>query len=248
MAVLVTRPHPDSEISAEALRGRGFEVLLAPMLRFEPVAFLDDAEVDYGAVIATSANALRAIEPQLAASRLTKLPLFAVGERTASLARKAGFSNVIAAQGDAAGLRDLVLECVRARALKKASVLLYLAGADLSRDLAGELGERGFSVVTQTTYRMMPVASLPRTVCDAFARNAVEAVLHYSRRSARAFLDAVRAEGVEISALAIPHYCISPAVAAILRDAGANQVMVAASPDEKALLEALVRALRPGLA
>ena len=248
MAVLVTRPHPDSEISAEALRGRGFEVLLAPMLRFEPLAFSDDAEVDYGAVIATSANALRAIEPQLAASRLTKLPLFAVGERTASLARKAGFSNVIAAQGDAAGLRDLVLECVRARALKKASVLLYLAGADLSRDLAGELGERGFSVVTQTTYRMIPVASLPRAVCDAFAGNAIEAVLHYSRRSARAFLQAVRADGVEISALAIPHYCISPAVAAILRDAGANQVMVAASPDEKALLEALVRALRPGLA
>ena len=248
MAVLVTRPHPDSEISAEALRGRGFEVLLAPMLRFEPVAFLDDAEVDYGAVIATSANALRAIEPQLAASRLTKLPLFAVGERTASLARKAGFSNVIAAQGDAAGLRDLVLECVRARALKKASVLLYLAGADLSRDLAGELGERGFSVVTQTTYRMIPVASLPRAVCDAFAGKAVEAVLHYSRRSARAFLEAVRADGVEISALAIPHCCISPAVATILRDAGANQVMVAASPDEKALFEALVRALRSGLA
>jgi len=248
MAVLVTRPHPDSEISAEALRGRGFEVLLAPMLRFEPVAFLDDAEVDYGAAIATSANALRAIEPQLAASRLTKLPLFAVGERTASLARKAGFSNVIAAQGDAAGLRDLVLECVRARALKKASVLLYLAGADLSRDLAGELGERGFSVVTQTTYRMIPVASLPRAVCDAFAGNAVEAVLHYSRRSARAFLEAVRADGVEISALAIPHCCISPAVATILRDAGANQVMVAASPDEKALFEALVRALRSGLA
>jgi uroporphyrinogen-III synthase len=248
MAVLVTRPHPDSEITAEALRAHGFEVLLAPMLRFEPVAFLDDAEVDYGAVIATSANALRAIEPQLAVSRLTKLPLFAVGERTASLARKAGFSNVIVAQGDAAGLRDLVLESVRARALKKASVLLYLAGADLSRDLAGELGERGFSVVTQTTYRMIPVASLPRAVCDAFAGNAVEAVLHYSRRSARAFLEAVRADGVEISALAIPHCCISPAVATILRDAGANQVMVAASSDEKALFEALVRALRSGLA
>ena len=248
MAVLVTRPHPDSEITAEALRGRGFEVLLAPMLRFEPLAFSDDAEVDYGAVIATSANALRAIEPQLAASRLTRLPLFAVGEHTASAARRCGFQQVIAAKGDAVGLRDLVLERVRSKALKKASVLLYLAGADLSRDLAGELGERGFSVVTQTTYRMTPVASLPRTVCDAFARNAVEAVLHYSRRSVRAFLDAVRAEGVEISALAIPHYCISPAVAAILRDAGANQVMVAASPDEKALFEALVRALRSGLA
>src|SRR5207302_5497847 len=212
MAVLVTRPHPDSETTAAALRGQGFEVLLAPMLRFEPVAFAYDAEADYGAVIATSANALRAIEPQLAASRLLKLPLFAVGEHTASAARKAGFLKVIAAKRDASGLRDLVRESVRAKALKKASELLYLAGADLSHDLAAELGEGGFSVVTQTTYRMAPVPSLPREVCDAFAANAVEAVLHYSARSARAFLDAVRADGVEISALAIPHGCISAAV------------------------------------
>jgi uroporphyrinogen-III synthase len=248
MAVLVTRPHPDIETTAEALRGRGFEVLLAPMLRFEAMPFPDDAEAEYGAVIVTSANALRAIEPQLSGHRLLKLPLFAVGEHTASAARKAGFSKVITAKGDAAGLRDLVLESVRARTLKKTSVLLYLAGADLSRDLPAELGERGFSVVTQTTYRMTPVSSLPREACDAFNANAVEAVLHYSGRSARAFLDAVRADGVEISALAIPHCCISPAVATILRDAGANQVMVAASPDEKALFEALVRALRAGLA
>jgi uroporphyrinogen-III synthase len=248
MAVLVTRPHPDSETTAEALRARGFEVLLAPMLRFEPLALADDAEVDYGAVIATSANALRAIEPQLAASRLCKLPLFAVGEHTASAARQAGFGKVIAAKGDAAGLRDLVLESVRAKALKKASVLLYLAGADLSRDLAGELGECGFSVVTQTTYRMIALSSLPRAACDAFTANAVEAVLHYSRRSARAFMDAVRADGVEISALAIPHCCISATVAAVLRDAGATQVFVAATPDENALFGALTRALRSGLA
>jgi uroporphyrinogen-III synthase len=241
MAVLVTRPHPDDKTTADALRARGFAVLLAPMLRFEPVAFVDDAEVNYGAVVATSANALRAIEPQLAASRLFKLPLFAVGEHTASAARKAGFHKVIAANSDAAGLRDLVLESVRAKLLKKAAVLLYLAGADLARDLAGELGQRGFSVVTQTTYRMIPVTSLPGEVCDAFAANEIEAVLHYSRRSARAFLDAVRADGVEISALAIPHCCISATVASVLREAGATQLLVAASPDENAMFEALVR-------
>ena len=39
MAVLVTRPQPDDEATAASLRARGFEVLLAPMLRFEPVAF-----------------------------------------------------------------------------------------------------------------------------------------------------------------------------------------------------------------
>jgi len=80
---------------------------------------------------------------------------------------------------------------------------------------------------------MAPVSSLPRDVCDAFAASQVGAVLHYSRRSARAFLEAVRAGGVEISALAIPQCCLSPAVASIVRDAGAAQVMVAASPDEK---------------
>jgi uroporphyrinogen-III synthase len=248
VAILVTRPHPDDETTAAGLRARGFEVLLAPMLRFESAAFREDADADYGAVIVTSANALRGIEPHLAGSRLLKLPLFAVGEHTAAAARKAGFGKVLAAKGDAAGLRDLVLEGVRSKALKKASVLLYLAGADLARDLTGELGERGFSVVTQTTYRMIPVSTLPREACDAFTANAVEAVLHYSRRSARAFMDAVRADGVEISALAIPHCCISAAVASVLRDAGATQLTVAAAPDENALFGSLTRALRFGLA
>jgi uroporphyrinogen-III synthase len=142
-------------------------------------------------------------------------------------------------------LRDLVLASLKAKELKKASTLLYLAGAEVARDLAGELEESGFRVVTQTTYKMTAVTSLPREACDAFAANRVEAVLHYSQRSARAFLDAARAAGVEISALAIPQCCISAAVASVVRDAGATQVVVASTPDENAMLEALERALRP---
>jgi uroporphyrinogen-III synthase len=244
MAVLVTRPSPDDETTAAGLRARGFEVVRAPMLRFEPVAFHDDTDAQYGAVMVTSANALRSIEAHLAGSRLLKLPLFAVGEQTAAAAHRAGFDSVIAAQGDAIRLRDAVLAAVKAKQLKKASPLLYLAGADLARDLAGELGARGFTVVTHTTYRMIPVSTLPREACDAFAANRIEAVLHYSRRSGRAFLDAARAAGVEITALALPQCCISDAVAAVFRDAGAMQVMVAAAPDENALFEALGRALR----
>jgi uroporphyrinogen-III synthase len=245
MAVLVTRPSPDDETTAAGLRARGFEVVRAPMLRFEPVAFHDDTDAHYGAAIVTSANALRSIEAHLAGSRLLKLPLFAVGEHTAVAARRAGFDNVIVAQGDAIRLRDAVLAAVKVKQLKKASTLLYLAGADLARDLAGELGERGFTVVTHTTYRMIPVSALPREARDAFAANRIEAVLHYSRRSGRAFLDAARGAGVEITALALPQCCISDAVAAVFRDAGAMQVMVAAAPDENALFEALGRALRP---
>src|ERR1700756_3082867 len=245
MAILVTRPHPDAETTAASLRARGFEVLLAPMLRFEPAAFHDDTEAQYGGLIVTSANALRAIESDLKASRLLKLPLFAVGEHTAAVARNLGFEQVISAGGDATALRECVLGAVKSKVLKKAYPLLYLAGADLARDLSGDFRERGITVVTQTTYRMVPVLSLPRETCEAFAANHIEAVLHYSRRSAGAFLEAVRAAGVEISALAIPQCCISAAVASIVRDAGAMQVMVAASPDETALFAALDRALHP---
>lgn len=246
MAILVTRPQPDTDATAKALRAKGFEALLAPMLRFEPVAFQDDSDARYGAVIVTSANALRALEGQAAAERLFTLPLFTVGARTAEVARAIGFSDVVSADGDAAALRDLMVDRVKAKTLKKSATLLYLAGADLARDLAGELGERGFNVVTQTTYRMTPVSVLPLNVREAFAASEIQAVLHYSKRSARAFLEAARAEGVEISALAVAQCCLSDSVAAIVRDAGATQVMVARSPDENALLDVVERALRPG--
>ncbi len=241
MAVLVTRPAPDSETTAASLRAKGFEVMQAPMLRFEPVA-CSGLDADYGAVIVTSANALRAVEGQLG-DALLKRPLFAVGEATASAARKIGFGKVTAAKNDASALRELVLAGVKKRQFKKSDALLYLAGADLSRDLASELGTEGLNVVTVTTYRMAALASLPREVCEGFAANSIQAVLHYSQRSARAFLDASRAEGVEISALSVPHCCLSPNIAAILREAGA-QVFSAASADEKALFAALERALR----
>jgi uroporphyrinogen-III synthase len=239
MAILVTRPLPDGETTASALRAKGFEVLLAPMLRFEQVAFHDDPDTPYGAVIVTSANALRAIEARLRGSPLLKLPLFAVGEHTAEAARAAGFAKVISANSDAAGLRERILASVKAKTLKKTSPLLYLAGADLARDLPAELGERGFTVVTQTTYRMVGVPNLPEETRQAFAADKVEAVLHYSRRSARAFIDAVRAAGVEISALSLSQCCLSSGIATVLRDAGAGRVVVASSPDEGALFVAL---------
>jgi uroporphyrinogen-III synthase len=243
MAVLVTRPHPDNEATARALRARGFEVVLAPMLRFEPVPLARDLEADFAGVIVTSANALRAVETQLAESGLTRLPLFAVGEHTAAEAQRLGFAEVISADGDAASLRERVRKSFKGS--KKAKKLLYLAGADLSRDLAAELSADGFEVATLTTYRMIALSTLSRETREAFAVNQVEAVLHYSQRSARAFLEAARADGVEVSALAVPQCCISAHVAAILREAGAVKVLAAASADENALFGALERALRP---
>jgi uroporphyrinogen-III synthase len=243
LTILVTRPHPDNQATAASLRARGHDVMLAPSLRFEPIPLPSAAEADYGAVLVTSANALRAVAPQLQDHPLLQRPLFAVGEQTAAAARRAGFVTVISAGGDAEALRDCVLREIRAAPARTTRPLLYLAGADISRDLAGELGARGIDVVTRTAYRMVAIADLPPATCDAFAANRIQAVLHYSARSASAFLEAARATGVEISALAVPHCCISASVARVLREAGATRVVVAASPNEDALLAALSTAL-----
>ena len=131
------------------------------MLRFESLAFQDDPDADYGAVIVTSANALRGLELHPEARRLLTLPLFAVGEHTAAAARRAGFDAIATSKDGVNGLRDQVIARAKAGKLDSAFPLLYLAGADLARDLAGDLGARGFNVVTHTTYRMNAVSELP---------------------------------------------------------------------------------------
>ena len=239
MAILVTRPVPDNERTAAALRARGYDALLSPMLRFEEIPFHDEDDAVYDAVIVTSANAIRAILDHSSRTHLFGLPAFAVGEHTASAARAAGFREVASAQGNAQSLVDLVI-----KTLKKGATLCYLAGADLAHDLAADLGARGFTVITHTTYRMIPVTGFAARVGDAFRAGGLQAVLHYSRRSARAYLDAARADGVEISALAVPQCCISETVAGLLRESGATQVAVARTPDENAIFDVLDRTLK----
>ena len=239
MAILVTRPAPDNAKTAQALRKRGYEPLLSPTLRFETMTIYDDHGAAYDGVVLTSANAARAIDANSFKTKLLKLPVFVVGENTAEVARAAGFENIINANGDAHALRDIVVKFAADKKIKKSATFCYIAGADLARDIAGELGERGFTVITHTAYRMMPVTSLPDDVTEAFRNGAVGAILHFSRRSARAFLAAARHSGVEISALALPQCCISDAVASVIREGGAVQVQVARAPNEDAVLDTL---------
>lgn len=239
MAVLVTRPEPN-QATAEALRKRGFEPLLVPLLRFEALPLHEDADADYSGVIVTSASAIRAMAAQSTLTALTKLKLFAVGEQTAAAASDAGFRKIRIADGDAESLRALI---VQKRKKRDVAPLLYLRAEEVSRDLAKLLAADGVPVESQIVYRMMAVRELPDAACRAFAADAVQAVLHYSRRSASAYVDAVERAGLSVSALAVPQICISAAVADVLRQADAARVTVASAPDETSLLDALQKAL-----
>ena len=79
MRVVVTRPQADSERTAAALEALGHEVLVAPLMRIEPVAV--DLAGTWSAIVITSANALQAV-PATAdgENRCLCLPL-AIGAR-----------------------------------------------------------------------------------------------------------------------------------------------------------------------
>jgi uroporphyrinogen-III synthase len=230
--LLVTRPQEDGERTAQVLRTRGHSVMLAPLLRIEPLA-ADFGPGPFAAVLTTSANAARAIAKHPRVADLRSVPLYTIGRHSAEAAQVMGFAVTQSAEGDAHDLIRLV-----ARELAGgAPPLLYLAGEDRSVDLAEALAPHGLTVRTAVVYRAATAVRLPSAVEQAIAAGAVDGVLHYSRRSADTFLRCADAAGLRKRVLMLPHFCLSAQVAAPLADAGAVAIRVALQPDEEALLE-----------
>lgn len=234
MRFLLTRPEPDAQRTAAALRMKGHDTVIAPLLRIESQIDAAIGAGPWAAVLVTSANAGPAIAFHERAAGLRALPVFAVGKRSAMTMTAAGFGNVRHSDGDVYDLVEFV-----ARQMPPGRPLLYLAGEERSGDLAGELCRRGFSVETVIVYRAVAAATLPQAAADVLASGI--GVLHFSRRSAEAYLDAARAVDLFAAALRPVHYCLSARVAEPLQQAGAADVRIAAAPTEADLI-ALIEA------
>jgi uroporphyrinogen-III synthase len=227
MRIVVTRPQADGKRTATVLEALGHEVLVAPLMRIEPVAVA--LAGTWSAIVITSANA-----PQAAAPELKSLPVFAVGPRTAEAARQAGFAVVSAANGNT---KDLV-RLIAARSAGAKAPLLYLAGEDRAGDLVAELATQGIRAQMKIVYRAV-AEPFPTVLAAALDAGDVDVVLHFSRRSAELFIQGAKASGVAGPAEDVRHLCLSAQVAEPL--AGASRIAIAPRPEETALI-ALLRA------
>lgn len=231
MRLLVTRPDPEAQRTAAKLRTRGHKVHVAAVLRIEAI-LAGIGEGPWTALLMTSANAARSVSAHPALTELQRLPVLVVGARTAEAARRAGFIDVVSADGNAADLVPMAA----GRFGGKPARLLYLAGEQTAFDLAGALGREGLEVKSIEVYRAVAAQGFPPKVDAALRAGSLDGVLHFSRRSAAAYLScAARAQDLA-AALRPVHYCLSAQVAATLTDAGAAQVLTAQRPDEAALL------------
>ena len=233
MHVLITRPREDGEETARQLALRGHQGLVAPLLR---VRFLDGPEPhleDVQAILATSANGVRALARR---SARRDIALFAVGPQTAAQAQLAGFQNVKSADGDAVAL---ALAASR-WAEPGRGALLHVAGLQVGsggNDGALVKNLPGFTVRQEILYAVEAAEKMPQDAADALRQGTLDAALFYSPRSAGVFRDCVRAEGLPVEALFAA--CISPAAAAALAPLILREVRAAARPNQAALLALL---------
>ena len=233
MRVLITRPREDAGAIAEKLAARGVETINEPLLEIVPVA-AGDLDLDgVQAILLTSANGARA----LAAAPRRDVPVLAVGEATAAAARAAGFAHVAVAGGDVAALAGLAEE----RCAPGGGPLVHISGSVVADDLAGRLAACGFTVRREVRYEARAASALSPTAVAALSDGAVDAVLLFSPRTAKAFVTLARKAGLAACLRRIRALCLSAAVADAARAAPWREVCVADWPDQTALLDLVAR-------
>ena len=230
MRVLITRPREEAQALAALLAARGIDALIDPLLEIKPAppAALSLAGVQ--ALLFTSANGLRAFAER---EPTRTLPVYAVGARTAELARSLGFTAVESADGAAADLARLV----QAKLDPGRGALLHCAGAVVKDELAALLLAAGFAIRRTVLYEAIPAAGLLPATERALATGALAAVLFFSPRTAATFVSLARAAGLDSACQHLSAVCLSPAVAEEARALAWRRRLTAARPEQSALLE-----------
>ncbi|WP_226779958.1 uroporphyrinogen-III synthase [Oceaniglobus trochenteri] len=221
--LLLTRPRAQSLAFGEDCRAAGFagEIVISPILEIRPVPMT--ARPPKGAMLVfTSVNG---VEQAAAQCDLNGFEGFAVGDRTAGVARAHGMT-CHSAGGD---LRDLV---ALLQAEQPRGPLWHLRGAHRAGDLGALLGDHGAGVQDVVVYDQ---AALPLTdrAQALLAQGGRVIVPLFSPRSAALVSEA--AQGATAHLLPI---AISAAAAACW--AAPGQCRVVEKPDAASMLQGIV--------
>jgi uroporphyrinogen-III synthase len=228
--VLLIRPRAQSEATARAIQRLGHRTLIDPVLEIRPVDFSMGELGEVAAVAVTSAHAV----PALAAVP-ARLPVFAVGRATALAAERTLGRKVEVAAGDGRSLAQRIASTMPAAK----GVILHLAGAETNPGLAEGLTAAGRRYRRRVVYDAVPTLGLAPATVQALREQRLDAVLLYSPRSARLWVERVRDSGLADRLATVRAVCLSEAVAAELGGSVFHGVHVAAEPDQDALLRCL---------
>lgn len=231
--ILITRPREDAEPLAAILAEHGIQSLIEPLMRAEVLPGEPLELEGVQALIASSANGIRAFA---ARDGRRCLPVCAVGDATAAAAREAGFTEVASASGDVEALAAMI---IASRDPRKGA-LVHIAGTVSAGDLGGRLQAAGFDYRRAVLYTMRPAKALSAPAREALASGTLTGVALYSPRTATLFAELAAADGLATACAALSAYCLSPAVAEKLAQLPLAARIVSKRPDQPAMVEAIV--------
>lgn len=236
MRVVVTRPENSARRTAGRLQSLGHEPVLLPLTKAVHHPDVADRALKqpHAALAITSAEAAQVLA--LLGEKLTPHlgeTVYAVGDVTAKAAAESGFRHIRTGPGTGTELAELVAS----DAPQFAAPLLYLAGKPRSPKFEEGLRARNLPSTTAEIYEMTPVAHDDGAIRDAIIDPPADAVLLYSRESARLFSALVAPHVPALAAMRI--LCLSANVAEAVPQDFHRNIKIAGHPDEDGLFALL---------
>ena len=247
MKVLVTRAEKAAQRTADRLREAGHDPVLLPLLQYRDTGTaLPEGQFD--ALVFTSTAAIGIFATRMTGDKtlaaLTRLPVFCVGEATATAARITGFDKTQAGPGTASELVDFIATHLPTGSSGKNGPprLLYLAPADRAFDLTAAASERGIGIVETVIYSAELLDPGAATLGQVLDECADGAALLYSRRSAEQLLVLATKHALADRLARLTLIAISENVANTITGAIAGRgprILVSQKPHEDGLFELL---------
>jgi len=230
MKLLITRPISAARDMKTALQSEGHEVILSPLLEisFRPLDAIDLTGIQ--GIIVSSMNGVQAL------SRLTEvrdLPVYAVGEKSATAAKGTGFKKIFSADGDVHDLAKLIIN----KADPQKGPLLHAGGARLAGDLKGELESAGFSYRREVLYDAHDASDLSPKALTALKQGDMDGILLFSPHTAKVLKLIIDGAKLDQYITNIDFWCLSQNVADALKGLNIKSLHVAARPTEASLLD-----------
>ena len=229
MHILLTRPLEDCSEMILKFKSLGHQVSHLPLLSIDKESYEEINFLDYRAIIFTSANAVKFLDLKQIDK---KLLCFCVGNATEKKARSVGFQNVIAAEGNVANLKELVLQNFD----QKDGKLIYVSGEMISIDLDQQLLKEGYNIKRIVNYRTNHNEIFDENFVEELKSNMPDMVYVYSQNSASSFLKFIKIYQLESLWMNTNLMCIGEKTSSILNEIKWKKIFLFNPGEEEFLL------------
>jgi len=229
MHILLTRPLEDCHEMILRFQTLGHDVSHLPLISIEGLKYETLNYSEFRGIIFTSANAIKFLNIKDIDKKIT---CFCVGSATEEKARKTGFQNIFAADGNVDNLKELILQNFNLSEGK----LLYISGEIVSSNLDQDLIANGYTIERVINYRANQIEKYNEDFIEKLKLKMPEITYVYSQNSAINFLKIIENYQLETLWMNTNLMCVSEKTSSILNKIKWKKIFLFNPGEEEFLL------------